>query len=158
MEKIQEILFENKEQIPEGIYLELMNNLKIAHEVVNELYEIEYTIIKPSLYYNLNEGGLNVSCSIHRNGKKIIKISTDHYLYKDFKLPFKPFITFGSNLFPEFENDYGMLRYKTEIKNEGDESDDDYDEEEYSGASRDICINLHYGINKQYFITSVKKL
>ncbi len=34
MEKIQEILFANKDMMPEGVYLDLQNELKNAYEVI----------------------------------------------------------------------------------------------------------------------------
>ena len=43
------ILFENSEKIPNDVYIKLMDSLKIAYETETNLFEIEYTIIKPFL-------------------------------------------------------------------------------------------------------------
>ena len=67
--KIQEYIFENKEQIPDGIYKELQDLLKITHkeEQYDKLYEVKYVYI-------------NVECRLSKITKKKFR---NKYSYDD---------------------------------------------------------------------------
>lgn len=60
MEAIQELLFENKQDIPDGIYLKLMNLLKPE---ATQFYELEYSIIKPDVVWDKSDNEYIVSVS-----------------------------------------------------------------------------------------------
>ena len=42
MDTLQELIFENKDKMPDGLYLQLQNELKKQHEKKSGLYEITY--------------------------------------------------------------------------------------------------------------------
>ena len=170
MEKVQEILFENKQKIPEGVYLELMNNLKIAHETKNDLYEIEYIVFEPVLIFDNNCccNNLNLNIRDRYTGTKIIKLKDiRQHLEEITKVPFKPFSVSGNyGVFNEFLGHNDSTYYKTRIRktpyendayeNDNENNDDDCpngDEEE-----RLIKITLKAHINPVIMITSAKKL
>ena len=48
MEKVQEILFDNKDKMPEGVYLELQNGLKNAYEASLQRKTYNLTCYHPS--------------------------------------------------------------------------------------------------------------
>jgi len=80
MENIQEILFENKEKIPEGIYLELMNSLKKAHKNHPKLYKCKYIVLTPRVSWSSSEMEFNI-IPYHPHRSKfecIVDISTLH--------------------------------------------------------------------------------
>ena len=79
-EKIVEILFENSDNVPENVYLNIMNKMKVYHEHGNNEHEIrEYASA------NVNKELYNkIKNYLEPKQKKSIKIKFD------FELPFKP--------------------------------------------------------------------
>lgn len=168
MEKIQEILFENKEKIPDGVYLELMNTLKIEKK---DFYKIEYEVIRPHLFFNKEEENIIIHTSVekdnnHENKKYEIIISSHNpNLYDSDKKKLNeglPFVWDGRNIiFNDKEKDIITIRHSTEIQknkdnNEEYSDDDNFDEnDEYD--SRKIHINTHLRVRSIYFITSITK-
>tara|TARA_R110000787_G_scaffold61547_2_gene139394 strand:+ start:1229 stop:1675 length:447 start_codon:yes stop_codon:yes gene_type:complete len=86
MDTLQELIFENKDKIPDGLYLQLQNELKKQHEKKSGLYEITYITGDMRLeegqdryYSHRNELRLNVKTAV-------IKLGDDEfYNYKKIK-------------------------------------------------------------------------
>ena len=173
MEKIQEILFENKESIPNGIYLELMDELKKIYITRNdnELVKITYTRIRPVFSKNTGEYGYNIDLTTATGMSVIIKKSDFNFQYEngygnEIKLidaiPFIPFWTEKKSFF----NDYGyeddtIHIFKSIKRNEPEDTDgdDDWDDErddEENKRKIKFQIQLNYSI--KYLITNVEKL
>jgi hypothetical protein len=49
-EKIQTLIFDNQQQIPEGVYVEIMDLLKEHHNKEHDFYRLHYFIIKPLVH------------------------------------------------------------------------------------------------------------
>lgn len=158
MESIQEIVFENKEKIPEGLYLELMNAMKKEHDNnKNDYYEIEYMVLE-SVIHNKNHVNIVSENTIF---KKIEKKESLHpcYIHKYEMTPFKPFITH----FDEIPNHNIQIRYSNLIsKNPDSDCDSDCDDDEYCCCDDDNMRKIHtsytYILHTQVIILSVKKL
>ena len=171
MEKIQEILFENKESIPNGVYLELMDELKKSYITKNdnELIKITYTRIRPIFSKNAGEG-YDIDLTTATDMSVIIKKSDFNQYENGYvnviklleAIPFIPFWTEKKSFF----NDYGyedakIYIFKSIKKNEPDDSDDDDDwyydcDTEENKRKIKFQIRLNYSI--KYLITNVEKL
>lgn len=175
MEKIQEILFEHKETIPEGIYLKLMNELKIAYpnRNANDLIKITYTRIFPK--FRKNEYGYDVKLLTNQDETIIVKkgdIKNPHYcdtyndaiLEKFEAIPFKPFWYDRSSSGGLFKSDSHIANdaqyiFETIKKHEPDNEDDDWIfDEDNEGEKRNIRFMLCLNYDIKYLITAVEKL
>lgn len=155
MEKIHDIVFENKELIPDNVYVEIMNTLK----EIPVFFEIEYWVFTPKLTYETNGccgNGLTV-----RNKKrletKILKINNTSYEYKALtKVPFQPFIADISN-FHEFLGNRNEIDYKTDIITNPDPDDynDDFDR---TDDILPIKIKLDHLMVPSFLIVNVKRI
>lgn len=166
MEKIQEILFENKESIPNGIYIELMNELKKSYitKNENELIKITYTRIRPT-FEKIDSEEYRIVL-IRTNNLTVIVKKSD-FDFDDFdKIKAIPFIPFfartNSNMF--YDNGYRneMKTIFKKIKKEednDDESDDwDFDCDNSECNKRKIAISLDLNYDIDYLITNVEKI
>ena len=173
MEKIQEILFENKESIPNGLYVELMNQLKKSYIIKNdnELIKITYTRIRPIFCKN-EDGGYDITLVKTKDLSIIAKKSSfknkSQYSNNNIEqldaMPFVPF--FISPVSSSVFNDDG---YQSEtqtlfcnIKKEAtnDENDDEwnFEEDEEGTNKRKIAYSLYIKYNIEYVITNVEKI
>jgi len=175
MENIQEILFENKESIPEGIYIKLMNELKISYSNRNadDLIKLTYTRIRPR--FNKYDYQYNITL-IENSGLTIILKKGDfkeHSYSDDWNeklmtkldaIPFIPFWYDGKAEAKLFKDDGYTMEHKYlfhTIKKDNDDSDDDEwdierDEMERNKRNIKCMICLNYDI--KYLITNVEKL
>lgn len=135
MEKISELLFENKMDLPDGLYVQLMNACKIVNDTPSGLYKLEYFIINTMVSDNKN-----VCIDIEDDNKtlkkftKIININDvkeSRIIDCITKEPFESFYELGkyTSLFPELISNTRFLRSYHIIKEEpSDDSDEDDDE------------------------------
>jgi hypothetical protein len=165
MEAIQEVLFENKQDIPDGVYLKLMNLLKPE---ATEFYEFEYSILTPSIMWNKEDcgcGEYNVSVSpshMKYNGgfsKMIIRLDTmrgDSIKEKIKSLT--PFITYGYEIGQEI-NDRKNIRQSATIRQSKDVSDseEDDDEGDYDEV-RKIHISNHFFLKSCIWVSKITKM
>jgi hypothetical protein len=174
MDKIQEVLFENKERIPEGIYLKLMNELKIGWSKRNDddIIQICYTRIRPQF----RKTGYNYTINLIENSDLKIILKKGE-LKSNFcesynetlmsKLESSPFIPFWfdnsqkTSIFKDggYTNDHQYI-FENIKKNEPDDNEDDefdYDEDNEEDK-RKIKFEIILSYDIKYFITSVEKL
>jgi len=173
MENIQEILFENKESIPEGIYIKMMNELKIAYSTrnTNDLIKITYTRIRPEL--RKGDYSYHIDLIKRDNLSLIAKKSdfinsdwcqgyTDEILSQLDKIPFTPFFLKHCNVFKDEGYKIEQKYIITHIsKNEPDDSDDDNydaDSDDEGVNKRKIMISMLLEYDIQYLITNVEKM
>ena len=156
MEKIQEILFENKEKIPDGVYLELMNSLNIN---ADKYYKIEYMVMTPRVFWCNDDCDMN----IRMNGNPIIHeiiVSCDNpNIYEHNRKTLeagKPFLT-EMNIFPPIKTNI-TVRHNTLINDCKHEDRDEDDDENIDGHDlRTIHINTNFELVSSFLILSVKK-
>jgi hypothetical protein len=173
MEKIQEIIFENKESIPNGVYLELMNQLKKSYITKddNQLIKITYTRIRPMFHKN-DDGGYNITL-IKTNNLFIIAKKTSFKNKSDYSnnnieqldaMPFVPFFIspVSSSVFNDegYKNDIKTLFLNIKKNPDNDENDDewDFEEDEEEKNKRKIAYSLELYNDIEYLITNVEKL
>ncbi len=119
MDIIQELFFENKEKIPEGLYIKVMDSLKKEFDKQKTTaFKIHYIIIKPELnkYRNKIEVSVNKNIEIHKktlflNYEEFEELDDEEYnsLIKQLtKTPFEPFYApfdmFSECMDPNFGN------------------------------------------------------
>jgi len=168
MEKIQEILFENKESIPDGVYLELMNNLKID---AGKYYKIEYMKVITRLFWDGDDTDINITFHSstkygHQSQQKthelIIRCDNPNLHEHQRKLleEAKPFWTSEfNNLFPP-DNRRARVRHNTLIKECKCDDHDDYDDDEQLDGHecKTIHITTDFDVAPLYFITKIEKI
>jgi hypothetical protein len=172
MEKIQELLFENKESIPNGVYLELMNELKKSYITKddNELIKITYTRIRPEFNkFNHANGYSKFNIDLITSNDMSLIIKKSDFIKKSHNETMKeldaiPFIPFWTNLNSCF-NDYGYnydekYIFKNILKEEPEDSDDDewHEEVDTEENKRKIKFKLHLTYDIKYLITNVEKI
>jgi hypothetical protein len=120
MEKIQEILFENKQSIPDGVYLQLMNNLKIEDK---KFYKIKYHLITPTVNYYKNDNNFSVNHNRFFHNKTYETILDTTELNLNYERGIieqlekgEPFITFCKSIPQPSIND--IIRHRKTIKKE----------------------------------------
>jgi hypothetical protein len=166
MEKIQEILFENKESIPDGIYLKLMDELKIAYpnRNSNDIIKITYTRIHPVL----QKSGYDYTIQLIETPNLTIILKKSDFnpnsepqITKLEAIPFVPFLC--NDDYKKFKDD-GYMHDHEQIfkyikKDEPDESDDEFDPDCDSDENkRKISFKLSIHCQIKYMITNVEKL
>ena len=167
MEAIQELLFENKEAIPNGLYVQLMDKLKIAHEQKG-LYKITY--MKFTISSNVNSDD-TIFQQIHNKLDKIYEMiievdAKDRPVFaeKIMTKPFKPFTHHNhegkTRLFDE-DTDFAHLRIKhsIKVKKDDDDSDDDDDcGQDYNIEMRSIRVTTYVESRHTYLILSATQI
>ena len=157
VQNFQEILFENKEQIPNGLYVQLMDSLKDSFHDSSQLVEITYMIIRPHIR-NV-EHNLHIGIDSYNNKvlKKIIKINGT-YEKSLFVEPFLPFM--NKCLFPEIIEHDINVRHEEYIRNVPNEDDDDLisDDDDDENDHRTIHTTKRYEIQPQALILGFKKI
>jgi hypothetical protein len=169
MEKIQEILFENKESIPDGVYLELMNNLKID---AGKYYKIEYMKVITRLFWDGDDTDINITfhssnkyghlSACQQTHELIIRCDNPNLHEHQRKLlnEAKPFWTSEfNNLFPP-DNRRARVRHNTLIKECKCDDHDDYDDDEQIDGHdcKTIHITTDFDVAPLYFITKIEKI
>jgi hypothetical protein len=154
IQNFQEILFENKEQIPNGIYVQLMDSLKDSFKDSSQLIELTYMIIRPHIIKVDNN--LNIGINSHDNKvlKKIVKIE-GNYEKSLFVEPFVPFM--NKNLFQDVLSYDINVRHEEYIRVSPNQDDDDLlsdDEDDH----RTIHTTKIYEVHPQSLILSFKKI
>ncbi len=136
MEKMAELLFENKTMIPEGLYIKLMDMCKVVNDTPSGLYKLEYYIISTFIKDNKN-----VCMNIEEENNyclqkftKIIDLSTinEPCLTEAIKKqPFDIFYVVGkyTSLFPELQSNIRLIRSYHTLKINSESSGDSSDEE-----------------------------
>jgi len=157
MEKIQEILFENKETIPDGIYLELMNALKPPSD--ETYYEVEYRHIVPSIGWSTADHHFHIQL-IEKKwevqvSKTIIKYGNADNSIKEHIKSGVPFICSQNNVgldYPQTVN----IRHSACITQTKD-SDDEDDDESFD-CERLIHITDTFTFKSMIFVNKITKL
>ena len=92
--EFESLLFENKEDIPQGVYLKIMNELKKSHvkeQQKNNLFRIEFTTNKMHVEWNyaLNEMEVMLPCDqgLKKKRSVIVSLSTEQYEHLNEHLP-----------------------------------------------------------------------
>lgn len=157
MEKIQDILFENKKKIPDGLYLELMNSLKIEHDKTSKFYKCKYTVSYPSVVWKNGEFVIGMSdVEYFTTIIDINDLATE--MANDIKMS-TPFTTNITRLFPCKTENKTQVRHNHIIYTEEDEDqkvDDDYLEDDLNDSSRIIYISSRFNCEPRIdFISSV---
>jgi hypothetical protein len=169
MEKIQEILFENKESIPDGVYLELMNNLKID---AGKYYKIEYMKVITRLFWDSDDTDINITfhsstkyghySACQQTHEIIIRCDNPKIREHQRKLldEGKPFWTCEFNDFFPPENRRARVRHNTLIKECKCDDHDDYDDDEQLDGHecKTIHITTDFDVSSLYFITKIEKI
>jgi len=155
MEKIQEILFENKEKIPDGIYLELMNNLKLN---ADKYYKLEFVRLIPNVFFDNDDDSMVVQITENNATREVIIPVVDSKRsshYDDLLKAGKTFVYSGNSLFHSFVDAGTNIRHKVFINNR-DDSDDDADENLDCGCDcRNIHISTKFKLVPCYLISKI---
>jgi len=175
MEKIQEMLFENKESIPNGLYVKLMDELKKSYITKNDndFIKLTYTRIRP----NFRKRGYEYSVDLYETSDLTIIIkksdlkSQIHNVYyenimtKIEALPFIPFWYDGGNKTTLFKDGgyTGDIEYIFETIQKDEPGDDDFDDRfndeiDCEENKRKIKIKISVMYDIKYLITNVEKL
>jgi len=154
MEKIQEILFENKEKIPDGVYLELMNSLKLN---ADKYYKLEFVRLMPSVFFESDDCQMVVQITENNTTREVIIPVVDSKRsshYDTLLQAGKPFIYSGNNLFHSYLDASTNIRHKVFINN-NDDSDDDADENLECADCRNIHISTSFKLVPCYLISKI---
>ena len=166
MEAIQEVLFENKQDIPDGVYLKLMNLLKPE---ATQFYEIEYSIIKPDVIWDKEDTDYIVSVSPshmkHRGcmSKTIIRLDKIRSeTTKQSIISLTPFISYGWDIGMETW-DMKTVRQSVNIRanEEADDSEEDDDECACDGHcehTRKIHINNRFMLKTCIWVAKITRV
>ena len=159
MEKIQEILFENKEKIPDGVYLELMNNLKLN---ADKYYKIEYVRLIPTVMFDRGDDNmdLGVDCDTSRVWGPATVYTTivpcDHKQINDHnRKQFdegKPFYCASNYDFFNWSKTFKNVRHKLFIRDGPAGDDESGDDDECDDDVKRINITTCFKITPSFFV------
>jgi hypothetical protein len=168
MEEIQAFVFDNKERFDSGLYLDLMNKLKITHEKKpgQDLWVIHYRPIKSR--YNNEEDEVGVHLAYTR--KMIFDVSKipEHGYLRDhlFATNFEPFIWYPADDDPCFHKDTEIIDQEWidciyENTEERDEDNRIFDNDvniDRDVEQRQVRLQRRIFFKKVYLIYKVEKL
>ena len=161
MEAIQEILFENKEKISEGIYLELMNNLKKVYDTKPNLYTCKYKVYSPKVEWNSYDNKFAILSGSSIVFEVIVDISKMTETYRDkftnFKEPFELCNNTAIKSFPFVDHIDYNVRHSHLIKNDNTQTsldDDEDDEDDGDSCDKMIHITSRFKCNSMVLVYS----
>jgi hypothetical protein len=162
MEKIQEILFENKEHIQDGVYLELMNALSPP----KKYYKITYLEIVPKMMvFDSDDLNSNIvlKCKQPYRFETIVECDKVSEFQRQFYFEKEPFIPFeydGPSLF-NFQPQSQRVRVHDVIMEKKCEDhlhlDDDF-KCDCCDDYRNIATTLVYEVKPTFIVLMVQKI
>jgi len=163
MEAIQEVLFENKQDIPDGVYLKLMNLLKPE---ATQFYELEYSVLAPSVGWDKQEKHYEVSITMSHMkynsggfGKMIVRLDklTQHHTKESIKA-LTPFIAQGWELKQVAGAVSSVVRQSAYISENHDTDDSEDDDENDGDEKRRVHINNTFVCTSLLWIAKITRL
>ena len=107
---IQELLFDNKESIPDGLYIKLMNQLLINNK--NEkYYKIKYIVIKPQITGNYH----NLIIDINHQGRDTRPVIYERIVKEGMGLTKEMLFNCENKIFPFYDSSQHFKATHTEI-------------------------------------------
>lgn len=171
MEKVQEFLFEHKEELSNDMYVKFMNILKDCHENTDEFYEVSYI----HLYPEVTGGRMNnYKLTVDFHGQTITKIINIKEILKQHcgctqpfvnKVRAVPFVPFFSRNFDELTISNEKTLQSTVIIKEynddsliNDDTDIDEDDDGDGDETRAIRTTAKFDCLPACVVISSKKL